>query len=231
MKDRLAVELGLRDFAVLDVLLHGLEDATAWQAEYSEKYSLGVTLKEYSAALDRLAKGLRKLKDNRGRPDVAQRSINKALDVLYAGAPALYHTDDFWKIIALARQTGWEYSPGGQSEFEHLARLLPRFNDRPAIAALLLRHVEYQLSQLIQPGKGGRRTDAKRYNEGMRRLEYWFKSALPDLTISASEKSVFYRYVAFWFSYYLSIEVSDPSRHIKALIDSKKNIIISADLS
>jgi len=223
-KESLSKSLGLKDHTAIKILEHGLLDSLGAQSQLSNMYNAGMTLKTFRNLNDRLRDALVKVATAKGNVSLAYYRIEKVINELPSEYLCLMdaYSDYSW-VLRRASMIGWNFASG--SAFAFLARSLSKWciRDRTALALGLLEVVNYQITQINEPGKGCRRMDAKKYIAGIRNLEWWFKSVFPNKAVSHKEGTLFYLYVLFWMRNYMNIDIRDPSRHIKAFIADKKN--------
>ena len=186
----------------------GLSDALSYQEQIGEIYDPGKQIKEIKAELVRLRNNLINAQES-SNPKLWQARLMNVIDQLPASV--LKTLDIYDTKLKQARPTPLD------SGFKILAMRLPdvdAFN-------VLMGALDALQADIITPGKGNARKQAKRHIPAIHCLAKWFKDALPGHAISADEKSLFYRYVEVYFNRY--VDSVTPTRHIKNAIDDYQN--------
>lgn len=186
----------------------GLSDALNYQNKIGGIYDPGLQVKEIKSELKRLRNNLTKTQESKN-PERWQARLIKVID----GLPDIVlKTIDIYDIkLKEARATPLD------SGFKTLAMQLPN-DDAFNVMLNALTAIE---ADIITPGKGNARKQAKHYIPAIQCLAKWFKDAMPGHAISSDEKSYFYRYVEVYFNY-LGLQ-TQPKRHIKNAINDYKD--------
>ncbi|MBE0471441.1 MAG: hypothetical protein IBX55_18270 [Methyloprofundus sp.] len=189
------------------LLNFGLVDADQCLKMVGDLYDPGLTVKEIREELERVKKNLINAQQAKNA-QLWQARLIKALD--YLPRSVLLILDTYDREI-------FSEKPLGGSGFKELAMRLP--NEQ--VFNVLFSALEALQAEIITPGKGNARKQAKRFIPAIHCLARWFKDVLPNSAISADEKSAFYRYVALYLEKHIG--ATDPGRHIKNAIQDYSN--------
>ena len=211
-------ELGSLENRVLDELLAGLSAAEAYQNNYGYMYNWGYSLKEIRETLQSALIAVRRLAKCSDLDAVG--ALNRLRLLLNKVPKDLQHHLYLIPNISPKPILYW-----GDWLYQSLEALRESSEVRARVCDQISMMLNYTISQLIEPGKGGSRREARKYISGFRELIWYFQCALPDSPVTGSRDSYFFRYAEFWLRNYTEWNGSTPERHIRNAIEAHKSFV------
>ena len=202
-----ALDYRVTDKDKLNALYDGLGGAMSSYRASAGMYDRG-TFKDAKEGVSRIDRALQKLIDQRGKREKAIESLSSAIRDLRRYTP-----DIFTELDALEDLHSIMPEDIERSVFERLAER-QEANDFTALKKVTVSF----LLNMKTLGRGGARSEARKYIAGIHSLMNTFEEVLPDCSIYAQSNSLFVNYVRYWLKNFADSQVSEPERHIKNAI-------------
>lgn len=198
LAERLRNKLGVSDPKILQLLVFGIEDAKGYWEKVGEIADPGVGVKDIRATLESMRGALRKM----ARGTVTS-AATRQLEIAAKMLPRLH-----MRVLG-------QY---GGDPIDAELTLAAMLESPSAVAAQrLLACVDGLLGDLVSPGRGNSRRQAKTYAMGIDKLAQWFGETLPRHAVSANPQSKFYAYCECFLEHVG--HQGDASRHIEKALE------------
>jgi len=196
----------------------GLEFAKSRYLSLAELYSPG-KFNDAKECIQRIDKALLKILSNKGKAEVAWKSIFCAIADCKRYAPGALKELDAFGLLNINIPKKLE--PGAFRIVSTFEALTERANKTSNVDDLRLLRIATTgfLTNCKTPGRGEARREARKYIPGIQALAETFREALPDCALSDNENTLFPLYVKYWLEHFIGVNIVAPDRHIRHALE------------